>query len=169
MKSISNHENYLLHFTMPIRLGRMVFVFLFISCWQQTFAQFGTTSSGGEAKDNLSSVSFSIGQMFFVPSNEGLITPGLQQSYKLVPMIKLDNSISVYPNPSTGNVILKISNNDYTNYRFEIYDLSGKLLMSDDAQNIETTIALMGLANTVYICKIFRNNNEVNIFKIIKI
>ncbi|SRR5258706_10671539 len=145
-----------------------LFAFLNILICTQVCAQFGTLSFGGEAKDGLSTVSFSIGQTFYLPSNVGSITPGLQQPYILVTILTFDNTISIYPNPFTGYVTLKIGNSNYANYHFEIYDLSGKLLISNNVQNIETTIVLIDFAKAVYICKIFLNNIEVNIFKIVK-
>jgi hypothetical protein len=151
---------------------RRVITLFFSFCivfYTNVHGQTSTLASGGEAKNEFGTVSFSIGQPFYLPSDNGSITPGVQHGYNLITILELDNTISVYPNPSTALIILRISNSNYLNYRFELYDLAGKLLISSTVQNTETIISLADIASAVYICKVFFNHSEVNIFKIIKI
>jgi hypothetical protein len=134
------------------------------------FGQSGTVSTGGELHDGPNTISFSIGQTFYqLSSANASITPGLQQAYKVIAIVELDNTVSVYPNPTTNYIILKVTNSDYKNYHFEISDVSGKRLIKNDIKEIETSVALSEFAQAVYICKIFLNGKKVNTFKILKI
>lgn len=64
------------------------FVVLLAICFQSSFAQQGTVSSGGNATGSGGSVSYSFGQVFYssVLTGSGSVTQGIQQSFNSTPL-----------------------------------------------------------------------------------
>lgn len=72
------------------------------------------------------------------------------------------NNLSVYPNPSKGNVTL--SANSLIN-RVEIFDISGKLVYTSNINSIQTTINTNEFGKGMYILKA-QNKNSINTTKL---
>jgi hypothetical protein len=60
-------------------------------------------------------------------------------------------TVSVYPNPATENFTISIPNNE--NYMFELFDMSGKLVLSKDMQG-ENSISRDVLPSVIYFYKV---------------
>ncbi len=72
------------------------------------------------------------------------------------------NNISIYPNPSTG--IFNISLGNITPNLIEVYDLTGKIILSKKdivTSNSELTIDLSTASQGVYFVKIIENENQI--------
>lgn len=80
-------------------------------------------------------------------------------------VIELDikDLIKLYPNPSSDK--LSVGNNDASVESISIYDLSGKLIMSNRNQN---TINIEGLRTGMYQAEVILSNKKAYHFKIIK-
>jgi hypothetical protein len=76
--------------------------------------------------------------------------------------------VTVFPNPTTANVVLKIKNVPVQEFDFLLYDLVGRFIMKQKVTNKETIIQMDQLVDAIYVLKINRNNREVQTFKIIK-
>ncbi len=142
-----------------------------------TFAQDNTLSLGGEASGFTGTVSFSYGQVFYenqIAPNYRYILQGLQQPYEFVTLSNKDLtnislSMDVYPNPTTNIINLIITNYDYKDLFYEIYDINGRLIRKkSEIKNLETSIDLSQNPTGVYILKILKNNEQIKNFKIIK-
>ncbi|MFT5754775.1 MAG: hypothetical protein ACI924_002017, partial [Flavobacterium sp.] len=69
---------------------------------------------------------------------------------------------SVYPNPSEG--VFNISLGDIEPTSIEVYDLTGKIILSRkdlSIRNFETSINLSGASQGIYFVKINANNQNV--------
>ncbi|MFC4738544.1 T9SS type A sorting domain-containing protein [Flavobacterium ponti] len=72
------------------------------------------------------------------------------------------NNVSVYPNPSTG--LFNISLGDIEPSSIEVYDLTGKVILSIkdiSISNYETTLDLTSASQGIYFIKINDNNQNV--------
>lgn len=74
-------------------------------------------------------------------------------------------SISVYPNPTTDLVNIKV--NHAENSAYELYDFSGKIVESLPLTE-STYLSLQNKIGSVYFLKILSNGKEIKTFKIIK-
>lgn len=69
------------------------------------------------------------------------------------------NSFSVYPNPSKG--IFIISSKEFAPENIEVYDLTGKLILSKRNSNFEATIDLTSASQGIYFVKITANGQNI--------
>lgn len=109
-----------------------------------------------------------IGNQWFV---DGVPIPGATEtSFKpLKPgsysvLVKRENCVSefslsyifgilIYPNPATHNINIKL-NSSFGTISFELYDLSGKLILKDLIKNDKTTIPINNFRKGFYLLKI---------------
>ncbi|MBI9067830.1 MAG: VCBS repeat-containing protein [Salinivirgaceae bacterium] len=80
-----------------------------------------------------------------------------------------DNQFSVYPNPSTGilTLNLNIEDQNFTNSKILITDISGKTIQQLNVSNKQLKIDLSAQINGIYFVK-FINNEGVKIAKVVK-
>jgi hypothetical protein len=139
-------------------------------------AQQTTTTSGGNASGDGGSVSFSVGQMVYTThtTTGGSVAQGVQQPYEISVVTAIENTenitlaCSVYPNPATDFVILKIENYQINHLAYKLYDINSKLIETKKIASNETIISLKNSGSAVYLLKITDNNKEIKTFKIIK-
>ena len=78
--------------------------------------------------------------------------------------------INVYPNPTVDFVSIEISESpDLQNYKIQLFDMQGKLLIDKNVANKTEKVNLSRFANSTLILKISNNNQVLNSFKIQKI
>lgn len=140
-------------------------------------AQEAIPASGGNASGNGGNISYSIGQLVYA-TNIGIsgfsVAQGVQQPFEIsvVDGIKEYKNItlqcSVYPNPTTDYIRLKVKNYKIKNITYQLYDINGKLLESKKVDGNETSINMETFIPSIYFLKIIDNNKEVKTFKIIK-
>ncbi len=139
------------------------------------YAQQGASTAGGDAFGAGGNVSYTFGQIDYINTtgSGGVITQGIQQPYEILVTTGIDEkgidlSASVYPNPTTDFVLLKIENNKVENFNFQRCDNQGKILLNKKVESNETNIFTTDLACSIYFIKVLKNNVEVKAFKIIK-
>ncbi|MBP7509198.1 MAG: T9SS type A sorting domain-containing protein [Prolixibacteraceae bacterium] len=151
------------------------FIFLFLSPFISE-AQNAFNTAGGDASGTDGSVSYSIGQIdYTVKSNEtGIQIDGVQQPYEIFIIDGVDNKMdinlfaSAYPNPASDFLTLKILDGDYSDLTYYLYDVDGKLLISNKIQDNETVINMSIHKPSVYLVKLMSDNKQIKTFKIIK-
>jgi Secretion system C-terminal sorting domain len=138
-------------------------------------AQEAVLTSGGNASSGSGSISYSVGQIVYTyaTSSSGSISPGVQQAFEIFtlgtndfPEITLQ--ISVYPNPTKTNATLNIANYNAENISYELFDLSGKQIVSQKITSTATQIPMEELSSAIYFLKILDQNKVLKTFKIIK-
>lgn len=135
-------------------------------------AQETPTATGGVATGTGGTVSYSVGQVIYTTNTgiNGSTTQGVQQAYEIYTLgvneMEMDVSLSVYPNPTTDVLYLKVDNAEGLSY--QLFDLQGKLLQSNTINTATTIINTSGLAKTAYLVKVVSRENKVKTFKVIK-
>ncbi|MBC8147767.1 MAG: T9SS type A sorting domain-containing protein [Bacteroidetes bacterium] len=155
----------------------LLFLTLFISI-TITHAQEVIPATGGNATGSGGSVSYTIGQIVYSTNSgtTGSVAEGVQQPYEISETsiketTKNNPGITVFPNPTTDNLTLKVSastplSNQITDYR--LYDISGKLLETKKLTNNETIISTANLPSGTYFLKVVSDDKEIKTFKIVK-
>ncbi|MGE0078097.1 MAG: T9SS type A sorting domain-containing protein [Bacteroidales bacterium] len=153
-------------------------ILLMCSISLKLHAQETVLSSGGNISGNDGSISYSIGQTFCTTQSgtNGLIIQGVQQPYEIsvvsgIAESGLNLSCKAYPNPTTNILILSIDAvtvDKIQSLSYLLYDISGKIIMSNKIDDYKTTLPVNDLKSGVYILKVIQENKQVKTFKIIK-
>ena len=139
-------------------------------------AQESVNVSGGNAKGNGGSSSYSIGQLVYssYTVSNGSVAQGVQQPYEISVVTGLDEAqeinliFSAYPNPTSDILTLEVKDIEPSNLRYQIYDISGKLLQIGLIIGNQTDIDMTNLLPAIYFVKVTQGNKELKTFKIIK-
>ncbi|WP_298121090.1 T9SS type A sorting domain-containing protein [Flavobacterium sp.] len=138
-------------------------------------AQQSVNSSGGNGSGIGGSFSYTVGQIDYVAATgtNGSLSQGVQQPFEIFtlgnndyPTIQLQ--AIVYPNPTTENVNLSISNHSLENLEYDLYDVTGKLISHQKITANETQISIENLSVGNYFIAVNENNKKLKTFKIIK-
>ena len=150
-----------------------IILFFIVSNFAQ--AQESVNSIGGVDAGTGGTVSFSVGQMVYTTDSKegGAVVQGIQRPYRITTtdIKKLDNSLSfkAYPNPSSDDLFLEMNafRNEKLNY--QLFDMQGKLLMTNSIEIPKTQINMRGLAVGAYLIQIYNTNNQpIQTIQIIK-
>lgn len=154
---------------------RTILVILFIvTCCPGLFAQEAVATAGSILSNSSGSISFTIGEGVANTLTKGdkTITQGFQQGNLSVSMVSelkdLDFSISVFPNPTTDVLTLKLNKEDMTGLQYLLFDMNGRLLSQKNLETNETTINVKQLSNGLYLIKVQDGRKELKTFKIVK-
>ena len=139
-------------------------------------AQNAIPASGGNASGSGGTVSYTVGQTIYTTNSgmNGTVSQGVQQPYEILTVFvseetkEISLECSAFPNPVDDYIKLKVKNITEENLSYLLYDISGKLLLTQKIINAETLISMNNLPAAVYFLKINDNNKEVKTFKIIK-
>ncbi len=139
-------------------------------------AQQAVTGAGGEASGAGGTSSYSVGQVVYTTNTgtNGTVAQGVQQPYEIsvVASVQEVQNISleavVYPNPAQNELRLNIKNYNNENLRFQLFDINGKLLSSEQITASETVISMQSYATAIYFLKVIDASKEFITFKIIK-
>ncbi len=168
-----------------MRNNRFIFNTLLLVCFALTGlqAQEVIPCAGGMATGNGGSVSYSVGQVVYTSHTvtTGSVAQGVQQPYEVSLINGIDEAgridliVSAYPNPTTDYLTLKVNNyeliNGLTGYSvlsFQLFDISGNLLESEELAGNETSISMGNFLPGTYFLKITAGNKGIKTFKIIK-
>lgn len=139
-------------------------------------AQETVLSSGGDASGSGGSFSYSVGQIVYTTNSgsNGNLAQGVQQPFEISAVLAVDNllginlNLTAYPNPTTNFLNLTVTNMDYKNLSYQLYDLNGRILVDKKLKNISTEITMKYLPSSFYYLKILKNSKPIKVFKIIK-
>ncbi len=139
-------------------------------------AQEAIPATGGMASGSGGSVSYSLGQLVYTTNTgtNGSVALGIQQPFEIFVVTSIEQAkgmslqCSAYPNPTTDFLTLKVENFELSTLNFQLFDISGKLLVSKKVENSETTIAMSNFVSATYFLKVTQANKEIKTFKIIK-
>lgn len=139
-------------------------------------AQESANASGGDATGSGGTIAYSIGQVFYTADEgaTGTVEKGVQHAYEIYTLSTDENlmfaiELSVFPNPTTDLLTLKVDELKNEKLSFQLYDMQGKLLTSKQIMENETKIEMSHLAKANYFLNVINQNSEkVKSFKIIK-
>ena len=136
-------------------------------------AQEAVTTTGGEATGTGGTASYTVGQVVYSTNigTNGSMAQGVQQPYEISTTVGINETsinlaLSVYPNPTTNYLTLKVEDN--SNLSYQLYDLQGKLIENRNIVDNSTIVKMEGLPKATYFLKVTKNNKSVKTFKIIK-
>ncbi len=136
-------------------------------------AQPDVISSGGNYYETSNvKVSYTVGQTVTatVSNTEAVATQGFQQpEYTIVDLKEpdADMNVSLYPNPTDGELMLDFSTMPANNTTVTVIDFSGKVVFTTTVTNQKQRLDLSNLPTGNYIVKIKNDENERH-FKVIK-
>ncbi len=153
----------------------MLFSCLFLPLIQ---AQETIPISGGDATGIGGSSSYSVGQIVYTANSSasGSTYQGVQLPFEIfdegslavggTPDIQL--GIKVYPNPTLYKLTLSINGNNIDSVQYQLYDLNGRLLLTNKVRDQETTIPMDDYPSATYSLVVLKNNKPIKSFKFIK-
>lgn len=138
-------------------------------------AQESATAAGGEATGATGTVSYSVGQTVYTTATgtNGSVAQGVQQPYEISVVTGINETtinlgMSVYPNPTTNFLSLKVENEKLEKLSYKLIDLQGKVIEIKKVTANNSTIKMTELPKATYLLKVVKNNQVVKTFKIIK-
>lgn len=142
----------------------------------KSYSQESATVSGGNAIGTGGSSSYSIGQITYTSQSGtgGLITLGVQQPYEIVTLGKdnfaaINLVMSAYPNPTTDLLHLEITDDQWNNLSYQLFDMNGRTLSNiQKITTSETTVSMQELQQGTYFLAVNSDNKMLKTFKIIK-
>lgn len=158
-------------------MKKRIVLFLFVVCGSViSNAQQAISAGGGEAIGTGGTVSYTIGQTDYntITGTSGVVMQGVQQPFEILVITGIEEAkgisleFSVYPNPSTDFLILKVDNYNLEYLTYQLYDVSGSLILNGEILSKETVIQAGDLTPAAYYLRINDTQKEVKTFKIIK-
>lgn len=137
-------------------------------------AQEAVPASGGDAVGSGGSVAFTVGQVAYTTNSgaTGLVGQGVQQAYEIFVVDTEETNLnivcSVFPNPTTNDLILEVQSLNNQKLSYQLFDVQGKLIISNQVTNNQTKIKTKDLPSAIYFLNILQDKNQIKSFKIIK-
>jgi hypothetical protein len=137
-------------------------------------AQKAILANGSVAVGSGGSLCYSVGQIVYstYEGTNGSLAQGVQQPFEIYVGLQevkgITLSCSVYPNPTSDVLTLKVENLDHSTLSYSLYNMSGKRLENKTLVGNETSIDMSKLVAGTYFLKVTDNDKEVSTFKIIK-
>jgi len=158
-----------------IKLKLSVLLLVFVSL-PVLRAQQANPATVGQAAGSGGTVCYTVGQVFYLTHSAatGSIAQGIQQPYEIsvlsgiqeVPGITL--TCSVYPNPVSDLLILRMESDDLNKLSALLFDMNGKLIETTKIRSQETELMMGHRVAGTYFLKVVQNQKGVKSFKIIK-
>jgi hypothetical protein len=153
----------------------LILFLLSLSFISMVKGQEAITAAGGAATGSGGSVSYAVGQIAYsvYSGSNGTVSQGVIQPYEISVVTEIDDvsivpGSKVYPNPAERAVKLVFESETIKNTSFRLYDINGIMLRNGKIEASETDISMENLTPSIYFLKIYTDNLEVKIFKIIK-
>jgi len=138
-------------------------------------AQESSNASGGDAIGIGGTIAYSVGQIVYTSNTgvTGTVNQGVQHAYEIftvgIKETALNISLTAFPNPTTDNLTLQISNYNNEKLMYQLFDMQGKQLSNGQVTAQQTQINMNGLPSATYLIKVInQENKKVQSFKIIK-
>ena len=148
---------------------------LMLLTYENTQAQQAIVTIGGDAIGASGQISYSIGQIAYTTyeGSTGSVSQGVQQPFEISVITETNESTAEvlctsYPNPTSEGVYLHITAAFFSEFHFQLVDLTGKLLHSGGIQEEETYIDMKSLSAGIYVLRIQTNHKNIKTFKIVK-
>jgi hypothetical protein len=150
-------------------------IIIMLLCALHVQGQQQVVSSAGNFHANASgSISWTLGELAVetLSTANNILTQGFQQSRLTVTgmgdIAILDYEIVVFPNPASDHIIIRTDKEQHENLHYQLYDLSGKIILQNKILETETTIPVNHLKSAVYLLRIIEGNRQVRAFKVVK-
>jgi hypothetical protein len=146
--------------------------------FSNSFSQTAVVAAGGDAVGPTGTVAYSVGQLDYdhYTGPTGSINLGVQQpdfviiisTHEIADRIE----IKLFPNPVGDEAHLLFEEESYQkldqNIRYEMYDLSGKMVMRGQINESKTIVHTGNLPNGEYLLRVMSKDQDLKTFKIVK-
>jgi hypothetical protein len=163
---LSNHKNVKM---------REIFFTILCSSIINLNAQETIDASGGNASGSGGSVSYSVGQLTYntYSLTAGNVSQGVQQAFEISVVTELNESsidlqLSSYPNPTSDVIILQNSKQTTKDLSYQLFDVQGKLLVTESINQWPHAINMQNLVPGTYFLKVSNTTTQLKTFQIIK-
>ncbi len=153
---------------------KIIILLLLVLSSAALMAQQIVATAGGTLGNASGSISYTIGESVAQTFSSGdkVLTQGFQQSYLSVStektILDLNFSITVFPNPTTDVVTLRVGKESMSGLLYLLYDLNGRLLSKKVIENSDTTVPFQSLQTGTYLLEVMDGKLGLKTFKIIK-
>ena len=135
-------------------------------------AQQATTTTGGDASGSGGTVAYSVGQVVYTTNTDASGTVSRRKvptNSQLALETELNISLTAFPNPTTENLTLQISDYNNEQLSYQLFDMQGKQLSNGQITAQQTQINMNSLPTATYFVNVVnQENKKVQSFKIIK-
>jgi len=156
--------------------SRLIINFLVGLLWINfAVAQESVNAAGGDVTGSGGSIAYSLGQVIYTTNanTSGTISQGVQQAYEIYSLgiseTKMNFSFSIFPNPTVDYLTLQITGYKNEILYCKIFDMQGKVLITEHVSGELTKINTAKLPASSYIIGITnQENKQLQSYKIIK-
>jgi hypothetical protein len=138
-------------------------------------AQKTVPATGGNATGAGGSSSYTVGQVVYTTATgtNGSVAQGVQQPYEIsiitgVKEASINLEMSVYPNPTTNYLTLKVDDVELSTLNFQLIDLQGKIIENKKVTASSTILKMEALPKAIYFINVTKGNQLIKTFKVIK-
>jgi hypothetical protein len=149
-------------------------IFMFLLNSQFAIGQHSINTAGNNATGNGGTVNYSIGQVFYHHLNDDNYTldEGVQYGYEITNSIGENSNVYlshfVYPNPTKSNFTLSISEFKSGLFSYILYNINGSIINRLEIIDPLSAISLSKFDGNSFILTVFKNNELIKSFTIIK-
>ncbi|MEO5906358.1 MAG: T9SS type A sorting domain-containing protein [Saprospiraceae bacterium] len=143
-----------------------------------TFSQTAVVAAGGDATGPNGTIAYSIGQFDYehYAGETGSINLGVQQPDVVIIIGTEDFTdqfdIQLFPNPVSDETNLYVDEISFAelhqNLSYELYDLTGKMMIREKINSVKTIVRTSMLTNGEYVLRIMSDRQDLKTFKIVK-
>lgn len=132
------------------------------------------STAGGHYSADTQSIDWSLGEVVIATFSEGdyVLTQGFHQSNVTVTPIDeipgTDLHVTVYPNPTSDYVTVRLADPPSEGTGYGLYDFSGQRLFGGGLSDHETTLSFQTLDAGIYFLRIYTGRQAAGKFKIVK-
>ncbi|MFC4685519.1 T9SS type A sorting domain-containing protein [Epilithonimonas pallida] len=136
---------------------------------QKTIASTGITAIGSGG-----SSSYTVGQIDYRQKGSNAeVMEGVQHAYEIITLAVEDlnnkeRNILLYPNPVKDLLWIEFSDKNYQNSNYTLFDSQGKLIKKGNLNQQKSELDFSLLPSSVYIIRVFQNDQTIKTFKVIK-
>jgi hypothetical protein len=147
-----------------------MYLTLLLSCGlSASYAQEGIVVAGGDTGASNGTLSFSVGQTFYIPQNN-ILQVGIQQPYEIFILgigSQPISAIKIYPNPTSDYVIMEMDILK-NKLRYEFWDMLGRRIDNQSISESKTQMEVKNLPSGTYFLHIIQENQVIQTFKVVK-
>jgi hypothetical protein len=153
---------------------RTILLFIIAICCPGLLAQQVVATAGSTLGNANGSISYTIGEGVAqtLTQRDKTLTQGFHQTTMSVSILSemkdLDFSISVFPNPTSDELTLRLTKENVSGLQYLLFDINGKLISQKKLVSSETKVPVDQLTEGFYFLKVQDGIRELKTFKIIK-
>ncbi len=159
-----------------MRTKTLLLLVPFLMFVTQAMAQQSLLAGGGVMATDADTVIFAVGQsMPLIVDDPESVSSGTIQPYQILTLptavedaVLAEISVQLFPNPTAGDLILRLQDERPGSFEYHLYDLAGKVLAKGRLRGTETLIPTATLHAGEYLLMVTQQKKKVKTFKIIK-